>query len=146
MSILSWLPDFVFHIIFLVGVLAIIAGYFLDMIPFISNNAKLIQVLGIVVTVVGVWFEGGISRDHYYQEKILELKQKIAEAEVRAEQLNAKLTEILLKNQQLTHDVADANRKRLAAESAQLNQQCTINQNIVDIINDAAKNRRGVAK
>lgn len=146
MWILSWLPDFVFHIVFVLGVLAVVAGYFLDSIPFIGTNAKTIQVAGILLTVVGVWFEGGISRDQYYREKIAELKEKIAQSEVQSAEANTKLAEQLAKNQQLTRDITSANKQRMTQQAQQLNSQCTINQNVVDIINDAARNRRGGTK
>lgn len=146
MWILSWLPDFVFHIVFVLGVLALVAGYFLDNIPFIGTNAKTIQVAGILLTVVGVWFEGGISRDQYYREKIAELKEKIAQSEVQSAEANTKLAEQLAKNQQLTRDITSANKQRMTQQAQQLNSQCTINQNVIDIINDAARNRRGGTK
>lgn len=146
MWILNWLPDFVFHLILVAGILALVAGYFLDNIPIIGTNAKTIQVAGILLTVVGVWFEGGMSRDNYYQQKIVELQAKIAKAEVASAEANAKLSEQLANNQILIKENAALNRQRLGQQAQQLNQQCTINQNVIDIINDAAKNRRGGTK
>lgn len=146
MWILSWLPDFVFHLVFIVGVIGIIAGYFLTAIPFVGTNARAIQVLGIVLTVVGVWFEGGIARDQYYREKIAELQAKIARAETAAAEANAKLSEQLAKNQLLIKENTAANKQRMAQQAQQLNSQCTINQNVIGIINDAARNRQGGAQ
>lgn len=143
MWILSWLPDFVFHIVFVVGVLAIVAGYFLDNIPFISANAKTIQVAGILLTVLGVWFEGGIARDQYYREKIAELQAKIAKAEVASAEANAALAQQLAKNEILVKENNAAARQRLQQQAQQLNAECKINKNIIGIINDAAKNRKG---
>ena len=143
MWILSWIPDFVFHIVFVVGVLAIVAGYFLDNIPFISANAKTIQVAGILLTVLGVWFEGGIARDQYYREKIAELQAKIAKAEVASAEANAALAQQLAKNEILVKENNAAARQRLQQQAQQLNAECKINKNIIGIINDAAKNRKG---
>lgn len=146
MWILNWLPDFAFHLILVAGVLALVAGYFLSNIPVIGANAKTIQVAGILLTVVGVWFEGGMSRDSYYQEKIVALQAKIAKAEVASAEANAKLSDQLAKNQILIKESAVFNRQRLGQQAQKLNQQCTINQNVIDIINDAAKNRQGGTK
>ena len=146
MWVLSWLPDIVFHLVFIIGVLALVASYFLDNIPFIGTNAKTIQVAGILLTVVGVWFEGGIARDQYYREKIADLQTKIAAAEVAAAEANTKLSEELARNRTLVNENAALNRQRLGQQSQQLNKQCTINQSVIDIINDAARNRSGSAK
>jgi hypothetical protein len=143
MWILSWLPDAVFHLIFIIGVIGLIAGYTLTMIPFISKNARLIQIIAIIVTVVGVWFEGGIARDDYYQQKIAELKEKIAAAEVQSAKLNTELTQEVLRNQQLARDVASANRGRLQSQAAELNNSCRITPGVISILNDAARNSGG---
>lgn len=146
MWILSWLPDAVFHAIFIGGVLAIIAGYLLTAIPFVDKNAKVIQVAGIVLTVIGVWFEGGIARDQYYREKIDELKVKIAQAEKEAAEANTKLAEALAKNQILIKENTEINRQKLKEQAQKLNQECKVNNNVIGILNNAARNRAGDAK
>ena len=70
MWLLNFIPDFVFHLILLVGVLGLLAGFILDKIPFIETNAKTIHLIAIILTVIGVWFEGGIARDEAYQKEI----------------------------------------------------------------------------
>lgn len=146
MWLLDWLPNFAFHLIFIIGVLGIVAGYFLTAIPFINTNAKTIQVVGILLTVVGVWFEGGIANEEKWRARVLELEAAIARAEVASAEANAQLSEQLAKNKQLIKDTTAANRDRLKVEAVQLDKECRINQNVIDILNDAARNRKGLAK
>lgn len=146
MWLLSFLPDFVFHLIFVTGVLAVVAGYFLDNIPFIGQNAKTIQVAGILLTVVGVWFEGGIANEEKWRARVLELEAKIAQAEAASAEANAALSDQLAKNQILVKENTAANKQRMQQQSQQLNAECKVNTGVINILNDAAKNRQGSAK
>ena len=104
MWLLNWIPDLVFHIILLIGVLGLLAGFILDKIPFIQTNAKTIQLIAIILTVIGVWFEGGIARDHIYKQEIASLEVKIAQAETQSAESNVKLIESLKQNEMLRKD------------------------------------------
>ena len=146
MWILNWLPDFVFHLILVVGVLAIVAGYFLDNIPFVGANAKTIQIAGILLTVVGVWFEGGISNNARWEKRVAELELKIARAEAASAEANAALAQALANNAILIKENNAAQKQRLKDQADLLNKECRINQNVLDILNDAAKNRPGGTK
>lgn len=146
MWILDWLPDFVFHLIFLVGILAIVVGYFLNGIPFVSKNAKPIQIAGILLTVVGVWFEGGIANDAHWEKRVADLKLKIARAEAASAEANAALTQALANNSILIKENNAAQKQRLKDQADLLNKECRINQNVLNILNDAANNRPGGAK
>lgn len=146
MWILDWLPDFIFHLIFVIGVLAIVAGYFLDSIPFVSKNAKVIQVAGIIVTVIGVWFEGGIANEAHWQARVKELEAKIARAEAASAEANAALVQALANNSILIKENTAAQKQRLKDQADLLNKECRINQGVLNILNDAAKNRTGGTK
>ena len=76
MWILNWLPDFVFHLMLLIGVLAIVASFVLQFVPFVSQYKLPIQVAGIILTVIAVWYEGGIAKDREYRERIAAMELK----------------------------------------------------------------------
>ncbi|MEI6297247.1 MAG: hypothetical protein WCO84_06460 [bacterium] len=143
MWLLNFLPDFVFHLLLIIGVLGIVAGFFLSNIPFINTNGKLIQVVSILITVLAVWYEGGIAKDQEYKKQIAELQLKVAKAETESANANAKLTEELLKHQQAIQQITAANKQRLNNQAADLNKACTVNDNVISILNDAAKARGG---
>ena len=112
-------------------------------IPFINTNGKLIQVVSILITVLAVWYEGGIAKDQEYKKQIAELQLKVAKAETESANANAKLTEELLKHQQAIQQITAANKQRLNNQAADLNKACTVNDNVISILNDAAKARGG---
>jgi hypothetical protein len=137
MWLLNFLPDFAFHIMLIIGILGIIAGFVLNSIPFINTNGKLIQVVSILLTVVAVWYEGGIAKDQEYKKQIAQLELKVS---------NTKLAEEILKHQQAIKDITAANKQRLNNQATDLNKSCKINDNVISILNDAAKARNGSTK
>jgi hypothetical protein len=139
MWILNWLPDFVFHLMLLVGVLAIGASFVLTFVPFVSQYRLPIQVAGIVLTVVAVWYEGGIAKDAEYRERIAAMELKISRAETAAAEANTKLAEQILKENARIREITEANKRRLQELSGQLNQQCTVNQAVIDVLNNATR-------
>lgn len=146
MWILNWLPDFVFHLMLLIGVLAIGASFVLTFIPFISQYKLPIQVAGIILTVVAVWYEGGIAKDAEYRARIAAMELKISRAETQAAEANTRLAEQILKENARIRDLTETNKKRLKELADQLNQQCRVDQNVINVINDAARNRKENAK
>jgi hypothetical protein len=146
MFLLNWLPDIVFHLMLLVGVLAIGASFVLTFVPFVSQYRLPIQVAGIMLTVVAVWYEGGIAKDAEYRTRIAAMELKISRAETAAAEANTRLAEQILKEQARIRDLTETNKKRLQELSGQLNQQCTVNQSVIDVLNNAAKNRKEIKK
>lgn len=142
MWILNWLPDFVFHLMLLIGLVAIGASFVLSFIPFVSQYKLPIQVAGIILTVVAVWYEGGIAKDAEYKSRIAEMQLKISRSETAAAEANTRLAEQILKEQARIKDLTETNKKRLQELAGQLNQQCSVNQAVIDVLNDAAKNRK----
>ena len=146
MWLLNFLPDFAFHIMLIIGILGIIAGFVLNSIPFINTNGKLIQVVSILLTVVAVWYEGGIAKDQEYKKQIAELQLKVSKAEDESAAANTKLAEEVLKHQQAIQQITAANKQRLKNQSTELNKSCTVNDNVISILNDAARARSGGVK
>ena len=146
MWMLNFLPDIVFHIILGASILIFLVSTLFSNVPFLGGYIKLIQIISIVCLVFAVWMEGGIAKDNEYKEKIKELQQKISKAEVDSEALNNKLYEAMLKHEQEIKDINDANRSRLKSKSSTLNLECKVNQDVIDILNDSARNRNGSKK
>jgi len=146
MWILNWLPDFVFHLMLLVGLLTIAVSFVLTAIPFVSQYKLPIQVAGIILTVVAVWYEGGIAKDAEYKIRIAAMELKISRSETASAEANTRLAEQILREQVRIKDITETNKKRLQELADQLNRQCSVDQAVIDVLNDAAKNRKETVK
>ena len=102
MWILNWLPDLVFHLILIAGVLLLLASWIFKFIPFVSTYQLPLQVIGVVLTVLGVWYEGGIAKDNEWKVRVAALEVKVAQAEAKSAQENVKIvTKVVTKIQQV---------------------------------------------
>lgn len=91
MWLLSFLPEWVFHLIVLVGVGGIVAAFLLRFIPFISRYRLPVLLLGIALTSFGAYFEGQISNNKEWEARVKEMEVKVAQAEAKAAQENVKI-------------------------------------------------------
>lgn len=146
MFLLDFLPDWIFHLVTILGILGLVAGVFLSSIPFINTYAREIQIGTVILTILGVWFEGGIANNAKWEKRVADLEVKIAQAAAESAELNAQLAQQIANNQILIKENTIAQRERLRAEAALLNKECKVNNRVINILNDAAKNRQEVAK
>ena len=62
MWILNWLPDWIFYGILMLGLLAIIGGWIIKNIPGIKQYSLFLQLGGVLLTLLGTWYSGGIAK------------------------------------------------------------------------------------
>lgn len=140
MWIVNFLPDFVFHILLLVGLLGLVASMVLDSIPFISTNAKAIQLASAVVLAIALFFEGAISDNASWQARVKDLELKVARAETESAEANGKLSRQLAAKDKEVALVQAELKNRIKQGAAAMDAVCRVPADVVAILNDAAKN------
>ena len=93
MWILSFLPEFIPHLIFIIGVLGTIAGFVLGFIPFISTYKLPIQIISILILSLGLYLEGGLANEADWKLKVKEVEAKLALKEVKSQAETVKIVE-----------------------------------------------------
>ena len=91
MFILSILPDWVFHLICLAGVLGIIAGFLLSFIPVVKKYKLPIQIISLLMFAFGLYMEGAMSNEQVWQMRVKEVEAKLAKAEAESAKENTKI-------------------------------------------------------
>ena len=144
MWILNFIPDFVFHALLILSLLALAGSFVLDSIPFISTNAKAIQLASAVVLAITVFFEGAISNESVWQARVKELELKVAKAETESAEANGKLSkQLAAKDKEIALAQAEL-KNRIRQGAAAMDAVCKIPSDVVSILNDAA--RKGAKK
>ena len=139
MWIVNFLPDFVFHILLIAGLLGLAGSFVLDSVPFISTNAKAIQLASAVVLAIGLFFEGAISDNDAWKARVQALELKVAKAETESAEANGKLSkQLAAKDKEIALAQAEL-KNRIRAGAAAMDAVCKIPADVVDILNDAAK-------
>lgn len=126
MWFLNFLPDWVFHLILLAGILTMLVGYVFRFVPTIRIYQLPIMTVGILLTVAGVWYEGGIAKDQEYRAAMEEYKLKVAKAEKEAAEANGKVEVKVVTKTQTIRDAAKTVTEYIDREVVKYNNICVI--------------------
>jgi membrane-bound ClpP family serine protease len=128
--ILSLIPEWILvtliHGTVIVGLVLTFCGGLLKFIPVINPYAAIAKQIGIVLLVIGVFFEGGLAVEQSYRARIAEMQAKIKEAEIQSVKLNEKLTVEVSKNKELIKEKVNKNAKDIEAKREAINAECKL--------------------
>ena len=128
--ILSLIPEWILvtliHGTVIVGLVLTFCGGLLKFIPVINPYAAIAKQIGIVLLVIGVFFEGGLAVEQSYRARIAEMQAKIKEAEIQSVKLNEKLTVEVSKNKELIKEKVNRNAKDIEAKREAINAECKL--------------------
>ena len=142
----NFLPDWIFHLVVFAGVLGLLAATFFGFIPFVGKYALPVKIVSIVLLVVGVWFEGGLSNNQAWMDKVHELEKKVAEAEAKSAEANSKLiSQIAAKNKEIA-EVQTKLKLKIKEAASIIDSECKVSTYAIDIINEAARGPKGGKK
>ena len=130
MWFLSFIPDWILqwaiHGLVILGLVLTFIGSLVKFIPVIQPYALVGRQLGIVLLVVGVFFEGGYATEMSYRARIAEMQAKIKEAEVKSAKVNEKLASEVSKNKELIKEKVNRNDKDIEAKRQAINAECKL--------------------
>jgi hypothetical protein len=139
--LLEFLPDWIFHAVLVVGVMAMAASFVLKFVPFVVAYRLPIQAAGLILTVLGVWFEGAMSNEAAWQARVHEMEQKVAAAEVKSAQETVRIVTRVVTQIQTIKDTTNANTQYLEKQVAQdLDRECSLTNASVMLHNSASQN------
>ena len=130
MWFLSFIPDWILqwaiHGLVILGLLLTFVGSLVKFIPVIQPYALVGRQVGIVLLIVGVFFEGGYATEMSYRVRISEMQAKIKEAEVKSAKVNEKLATEVSKNKELIKEKVNRNAKDIEAKREAINAECKL--------------------
>ena len=139
MWILKFLPDFVFHLIFIAGLLGLGASFILKFVPFVAQYRLVIQVVASIMITVGLYMEGAISDNTAWVERVHALEKKVAEAEARSADANTRLVDTIAKNKEKIAANQAAVSQAIQQNIQAINRQCKLTDVSVQMYNQAVQ-------
>ena len=151
MWILHLLPDssiaWIVNTILIAGALVTVTGFFVKFIPFVNTYRTPVQIAGILLLTVGVYFQGGYSTEMAWRERVREVEAKVAEAEKKSQETNVEVVTKFVKQTQVIREkgqniVNYIDREVVKnQEVIRFVENCPIPEVIVNTHNAAALNR-----
>ena len=153
MSQITWMigliPDAVLNwaywAIIIAGVTGVLAGWLGKWIPFYGNYVKILQPVGIVLLVLGVWLRGGYDVEMSWREKVAEAEARVAAAEQKSQETNTVIQEKVVEKTKVIKGKTEYITQYLDREVVKKEEiikyieQCPVPKEIIDIHNQAAE-------
>jgi hypothetical protein len=145
MWILSFLPDWVFHLMLTAGIVGTIAGFVLGFIPAIKTYLLPIRIISLLVLSVALYLEGGLADNQVWQARVKEVEAKLAEAEAKSAKENTKIVEKVVRKTEIVRVRGEDVIKYIDREVVKYDEKfakggiCEIPKEFVKALNDAAE-------
>jgi outer membrane murein-binding lipoprotein Lpp len=135
MWILQFLPNWIFYLLLLTGVVALLVTHFVKVLP----NAQLIKLVSVAVVLFSIYMIGAISNNDAWLAKIKDLETKVAQAEAKSATLNTEITEKTIVKTQVVKQRGEDVIKYVDREVVKYDTTCVIPKEFVLVHNRAAE-------
>jgi hypothetical protein len=133
--------------ILIAGTVITVAGFFVRFIPFVNAYRIPVQIAGILMLTLGVYFEGGYTTEMTWRERVAEVEARLAVAEKRSAEVNTEIITRVVTQTKIVRERGDDIIKYLDREVVK-NQEvirfvenCPIPEIIINTHNAAARNQ-----
>jgi hypothetical protein len=131
--------------IIIAGVTGVLAGWLGKWIPFYGNYVKILQPVGIVLLVLGVWLRGGYDTEMAWRAKVAEAEARVAAAEQKSQETNTVIEEKVVEKTKVIKGKTEYITQYLDREVVKKEEivkyieNCPVPKEIIDIHNQAAE-------
>ena len=135
MWILQFLPNWIFYLLLLTGVVGVLVTHFVKVLP----NAQLIKLASVATVLVSIYMIGAISNNDAWLAKIKDLEAKVAEATAKSATLNTDIVEKVITKTQVVKQRGEDVIKYVDREVVKYDTTCVIPKEFVLVHNRAAE-------
>lgn len=151
MFLLHFLPDSllqtIINLVLFGGLGLTVIGFFLvGWIPGLRNYKSLIQIVGVVLLVAGIYWKGGYGVEMEWRAKVAELEAKIKLAEEKSAQVNTVVKEKVITKIKRVKEVQVKNQQVIKEVEKIIDAECKVPKEAIDILNAAARNDEVIIK
>jgi hypothetical protein len=153
MSQIGWIIDlipdamlnWIYWAIIVAGITGVLAGWLGKWIPFYGNYVKILQPVGIVLLVLGVWLRGGYDVEMSWRAKVADAEARVAAAEQKSQETNTVIEQKIIEKTKVIKGKTEYITQYLDREVVKKEEiikyieQCPVPKEIIDIHNQAAE-------
>ena len=137
--------NWIYWLIIAAGITGVLAGWLGKWIPFYGNYVKILQPVGIVLLVLGVWLRGGYDTEIAWRAKVAEAEARVAAAEQKSQETNTVIEQKVVEKTKVIKGKTEYITQYLDREVVKKEEiikyieQCPVPKEIIDIHNQAAE-------
>lgn len=139
MFIYSVTPDWIFHTLFYLSIVAMILGFAFGKVKFIKQYTQMLKISGVIGFVIATFLEGGLYDYNVMQARIEEAKKQTAQYEQANKDLNDKLAKKTSKTKEKIKTKTEYVTRYIDREVTKYDNTCVIPKPFVDAHNQSAE-------
>ena len=144
MWMLTFIPDSILYafvnIVFYAGVVGTLLGFIFNF-PTLRQYRLIIQVVGILLLVAGVYFKGGYEVEIQWRERVAEMQAKVDAAEEKSKVVNTVVKTKVVTKFKTIHDTKIITQEVIKEVAAKIDTECKVAPEALIILNSAAHNK-----
>ena len=143
MWLLSFVPDALLHLVVItvvftgVGLYAL--SFFTKLIPPLIPYSGIVRIVGTVLIVCGIYFLGSYSTEMSWRNKVAELEEKVKVSEQKSKDANVQIQTVYKDKVKVVKEIQVVIQERIKEVEKRIDSQCTVDPEVIQILNDAAK-------
>jgi len=140
-AVLNW----VYWAIIATGITGVLAGWIGKFIPFYGNYVKILQPIGIILLVAGVWLRGGYDVEMSWRDKVAKLEEQVKLAEQKSRETNTVIEQKVVEKTKIIKGKTEYITQYLDREVVKKEEiikyieQCPVPKELIDVHNQAAE-------
>jgi hypothetical protein len=146
MWLLNFIPDAVIvlaiYLVTLLGLLSVILGFVAGLIPWLKPHSGVIKIVGVVVLLAGVYFQGGIGVELAWRERARALEEQIAAAEQKSGESNVIVQTKYLDRVKVVKQTQEVMVEKIREVEKLVDAKCDVAPEAIIILNEAAQDPR----
>ena len=145
MWMLSFVPDALLHLVVIgitfagLGIYAL--SFFTRFIPPLIPYSGIARIVGTLLIVGGIYFYGSYSTEMSWRNKVAELEEKVKISEAKSKTANVEIQTVYRDKVKLVKETQVVIQERIKEVEKRIDAQCTVDTEVINILNDAAKRK-----
>ena len=142
MWMLTFIPDSILHAfvnsVFYAGIITSLLGFVFNF-SYLRPYRLIVQVVGIMLLVAGVYFKGGYEVEQQWRERAAELQAKIDAAAVKSQAANTVIQTKVVTKIKRVKEIQVQLQKEIVEKEKIINGECVVPKEAIEILNKAAE-------
>jgi len=135
----SWLHIFV-HATVITGVVVLLVGKLARHIPTIETYGEILKLVGSIIFLFGIYFEGSYITEMGWRAKEADLKHQIELVQEKSNTANVQIQYKVVTQIKTIHDTKVVVHEKLKEAAGKIDAECKLAPEAIQVLNQSAKN------